>query len=110
MNGNLGNASLSVASTHPLTIPMPPLRGAVEQELERAKSRLLNQLLEEEAYAQLQKPLRHAANEAAALAWMTPFPLLLLPLLIQEKAQFAQQQARHQHEIYRRNLPRPVAA
>jgi hypothetical protein len=34
----------------------------------------------------LHGPLKQAANEAAGLAWTTPFPLLVFPALFQEKA------------------------
>jgi hypothetical protein len=106
MNGTLSHLPGWSSASLESPVPMAPLRGAPERELEHAKTRLLNQLLQEESYAQLQQPIRHAANEAAALAWMTPFPLLLLPILIQEKVQLAQQQAQHQNEVYRRSLPR----
>ena len=106
MNGTLSHLPGWSSASLESPVPAAPLRGAPERELENAKTRLLNQLLQEETYAQLQRPIRHAANEAAALAWMTPFPLLLLPMLIQEKAQLVRQQARHQNEVYRRTLPR----
>ena len=48
-------------------------------------------------------PLRRAATEAATLAWMTPFPLLVLPVLLEEKIQEAQMQAQRQVLIRRRS-------
>ena len=88
-----------------LSIPVVPLRGAVEQDLEQFKSRLLEQLLQEAPGVEFQRPLRHAANEAAALAWMTPFPLLLLPALVQEKALGVRRHAERQREVYLRCQP-----
>ena len=43
--------------------------------------------------------VRHAVIEAEALAWSTPFPLLFLPVLAEEKVLTARQWARHQTEI-----------
>ncbi len=40
--------------------------------------------------------LRLALNEAEALAWLTPFPHLLFPLLAEEKAAAVRQWAAHQ--------------
>src|SRR5688500_2335419 len=63
-----------------------PFRGTQETELEQLKNRLLRQALDAIVEAQFYAPLRRAANEAAAAAWMTPFPLLFLPTLFEEKA------------------------
>jgi len=46
--------------------------------------------------------VRHAVIEAEALAWSTPFPLLFLPVLAEEKVLTARQWARHQTEILER--------
>ena len=69
-----------------------PFRGTRETELEQLKNRLLRQALESTAEAQFYAPLRRAANEAAAMAWMTPFPLLFLPALFEEKMAAARRQ------------------
>jgi hypothetical protein len=45
--------------------------------------------------------VRSAANEAAALAWITPYPLLLFPELFEEKANAALARAVRQQEILR---------
>ena len=55
------------------------------------KTRLLRPILNEAAGASMRKQLRLAANEAAAVAWTTPFPLLALPLLLEEKTSEVQQ-------------------
>jgi hypothetical protein len=44
-----------------------------------------------------------AANEAASIAWATTYPLLVFPLLLQEKIQEAERKARVQRGIYRRS-------
>lgn len=76
-----------------------PSRGVSEEALERMKQRLLDQLLEETPEPELWEPLIYAASEAAALAWMTPFPLLVLPVLMIEKAQQARLWMQRQRTI-----------
>ena len=71
-----------------------------ETELERLKDRLLQNLLKTNQELDLNAPLRRAANEAAALAWTTQFPLLFFPTLLEEKVKGAQKVARKQREIY----------
>ena len=80
-----------------------PLRGAPEQELEQFKGQLLQQMLCENADASLRDALRRAVAEAATLAWMTPYPLLVLPVLVEEKAREAQQRATQQQNVFRRS-------
>ena len=90
-------------TTFEVPIPTAPLRGAAEQELERLKGRLLHQMLCEHADASLGDKLRQAAAEAATLAWMTPYPLLVLPVLVEEKAREAQRRATQQRSVLRRS-------
>ncbi|MGD1086139.1 MAG: hypothetical protein ABSA47_15500 [Verrucomicrobiota bacterium] len=80
-------------------VPAVPFRGTQETELDRLKARLLRELLDQTVDPQLYAPLRRAANEAAALAWFTPFPLLLFPALLEEKARAARQQGARQRRI-----------
>ena len=65
-------------------------------ELERLKNRLLRELLASAPTPDLYAPLRRASNEAAALAWGTSFPLLVLPELLREKAEEARSYTRKQ--------------
>jgi hypothetical protein len=51
----------------------------------------------------LYAPLRRAANEAAAIAWMTPFPLLFFPALFEEKTAAARRQAAQQQKVRARS-------
>src|ERR1051326_5989740 len=66
-----------------------PFRPRHETDLERLKANLLDQELQNSADPAWYAPLRHAANEASALAQATPCPLLLFPALFEEKAQTA---------------------
>lgn len=80
--------------------PPAPFRATLESEFDR----LTNQLLSEQLYlargAELYAPLRRAANEAAALAWASPFPLLLFPGLFEEKIAALSLQVARQKRIY----------
>jgi hypothetical protein len=82
-----------------------PFRAAEFDGLEQLKDRLLRQLLNETAEAELCSPLRGAANDAASLAWATGYPLLFFPMLLEEKVQTARRQAGRQKHIRRRSRP-----
>jgi hypothetical protein len=79
-----------------------PVRGPAENELEQLKARLLGQLLSPVAEPGVNLALRRAANEAASVAWFTPFPLLVFPTLLEEKAASARLQQKRQREIRER--------
>ena len=78
-----------------------PFRATQDTEFEPLKNRLLTRQLAEVPTAELNPPLRRAANEAAALAWATLYPLLVFPVLFEEKTQAALRQVEHQARIYR---------
>jgi hypothetical protein len=84
-------------------VPAVPFRGGQETELDRLKTRLLQQLLKETPDPEFKASLRRAANEAAALAWMTPYPLLVLPTLFEEKTRTARLQTIRQARIRARS-------
>jgi hypothetical protein len=86
------------------TSPPAPFRATQETEFERLKDLLLAQQLAYAPAPGLSPPLRRAANEAAALAWVTPFPLLVFPVLFEEKIDAAVRQAKRQARIYSREL------
>jgi hypothetical protein len=69
--------------------------------LEHLKERLLEEKLRE--YPDSYLCLRRAAEEAASLAWITPCPLLVLPVLLAEKLDQANRQAQRQREIRNRS-------
>ncbi len=77
-----------------------PFRATQENEFERLKNQLLAQQLQQAMEIELNAPLRRAANEAAALAWVTQFPLLVFPVLFAEKTAAALRQAERQARIY----------
>jgi hypothetical protein len=66
-----------------------PFRAAQEARFERLKHRLLLNSLNKVPQDRENARLRRAANEAAALAWVTPYPLLVYPVLFEEKARAA---------------------
>jgi hypothetical protein len=86
--------------------PAPPAPFRVTQEtgLERLKHELLLRMLNELGEPELNGLVRRAANEAAALAWVTPYPLFLYPGLFEEKTRAALHQAKRQEEVRRRSL------
>ena len=49
--------------------------------------------------------LNRAADEAASIAWATPYPLLVLPVLLDEKLRDARRKAEMQRTIYERSQP-----
>ena len=66
-----------------------PVRGTIETDLERLKSRLLIPFLQNIESTSLGKEIAWAANEAAALAWFTVCPILVFPTLLEEKVRSA---------------------
>ena len=76
-----------------------PFRAVEENRFERLQDRLLAERLAEVWGADLGSHLRRAANEAAALAWVTPYPLLVFPALFDEKAEAALHYAERQDQI-----------
>ena len=87
-------------------IPVPPasFRATRETELERLKNRLLRQTLDELTAPEANGFVRRAANDAAALAWDTRFPLLVFPGLFEEKTRTALLQIERQASVRRRSL------
>ena len=82
--------------------PAAPFRGALETDLELLKSRLLRDLLAGASDAMMHASLRRATSDAAALAWTTSFPLLVLPELVREKADSARRYVRRQAALLKR--------
>jgi hypothetical protein len=84
-------------------LPPPPFRAVQESKFEGFKERLLGERVEAESDPELIKYLRRAANEAAALAWITSYPLLVFPALFDEKAASAVFQARRQRHVLKQS-------
>lgn len=80
--------------------PAVPDRANLETQFEQLKNRLLAERLTAAAKPELTAPLRRAANEAAAIAWVSLFPLLVFPALFEEKSHAAERQTRRQARIY----------
>jgi hypothetical protein len=76
-----------------------PFRAVQEAEFERLKGRLLRERLEELWEPERNAGVRRAANEAAALAWLTRYPLLVFPALFEEKAETALLHADRQDRV-----------
>ncbi len=84
-------------------VPPAPFRATQETELERLKNRLLVGVLNELDEREANPYVRRAANEAAALAWVTPYPLLTFPGLFEEKVQTALRYAERRTAVLERS-------
>ncbi len=74
-------------------------------ELERFKRCLFNEHRSATLDSQVRPWLNRAADEAASIAWATPYPLLVLPVLLEEKLKDAERKAELQEAIYTRSHP-----
>lgn len=81
-----------------------PFRVTQDSALEALKERLLRVELNRAEDAELWTRLRRAANEAASLAWASNFPLLVFPVLFEEKAALARRQHQRQRSIRERSF------
>ena len=84
--------------------PAVPFRATEEDVLERLKGRLLRDTLYDLPEAGYGRYVRRAANEAAALAWASRYPLLVFPALFAEKTEAALLQAERQESVRERSL------
>ena len=73
-------------------------RRTQETELERLKNRLVREKLQDLNPLE-NSGVRRAANEAEALAWITPYPLLVFPTLFDEKTADFRRVARRQEIV-----------
>ena len=83
--------------------PPAPFRARQDAELERLKNQLLQGRLDEVWDPLHKSSLRRAADEAAALAWVTSYPLLVLPVLFEEKAAAALLHDERQNRVRQRS-------
>ncbi len=109
MNKNRINVPTEFAAETRFEVRPNPFLAARENEFELLKTRLLVEQLRE-AEAELNAPLRRAANEAAAIAWATLFPLLVFPALFEEKIAAAVRQTEQQARIYKNSRELVVIA
>lgn len=85
--------------------PVPlTYRQAQRNAFEELQAVLLRDRLENDWRRDAPSYLRRAANEAAALAWLTPYPALVYPVLFEEKADTAMFRAQRQKEVRQRSL------
>src|SRR5258705_6045494 len=86
----------------------PVSGGRLQARVIAALEELKHRLLLETAWARSDSAtlscLRRAAEEAASLAWTTPFPLLALPELFAQKAAEARDSSQPQHDIRQSSL------
>jgi len=71
--------------------------------LEELKQRLLHENVKAGSDLVNSSSLRRAAEDAASLAWATPFPFLVLPELFAEKAAEASIRSERQRDIRERS-------
>lgn len=83
--------------------PPAPFSRLEENDLERLKNRLLQNTLAGVSSPLLAAPIRRAANEAAALAWLEAHPLLVFPALFEEKVKNARRRAHRQQLVKARS-------
>lgn len=74
-------------------------RQELESRFNGLKDELLEELLSETETIGLEPRFRHAANEAAGLAWTTEFPLLVFPGLFDELAKRERARQARQQQI-----------
>jgi hypothetical protein len=79
--------------------PSAPFLAAQDNRLEALKRRLLLERLSKAGEGEANSLLRHVANEAAAVSWATPFPLLVFPVLFEEKAELALRSTERQARV-----------
>jgi hypothetical protein len=92
-------SSVMISMTGTLEMPPAPTRGALERQLEQLKQRLLRPVVERISNTELARELSWAANEAAALAWLTVCPILVLPALLDEKVRAALKRWEKQRQL-----------
>ena len=79
--------------------PAAALRADQQARLAGLKDQILSERLDGVFDVVTEDHFRHAANEAAALAWISPYPLLVFPALFEEKASEAEFRLERQAEV-----------
>jgi len=80
-----------------------PFRALQQDRFELLRDELESRRLEELYEASQAGLVRRAANEAAAVAWTTPYPLLVFPALFEEKWELALMQQERQDQVWQRS-------
>lgn len=81
------------------TVSLSACRNHVAVKSQLLKNRLSDTLTPELKGRAPERLVRQAVTEAEALAWSTPYPLLFLPVLVEEKLTSARDWADRQQEI-----------
>ena len=101
----------TIRTTNRRTPERRPSTPNAAADLTALKELLLQERLASGVTAALKAQYRWAADEAAALAFVTPWPSLFFPVLFAEKADAAQAQVARQEGILQRTFrPREVSA
>ena len=90
--------------------PLAVCRTAITDGFSQLKHRLLRERLAQEPDPELRGSLERAAQESAAVAWTTPFPLLVWPELLEEASRAARSRAERQRSIKERTRPHRTLA
>ena len=85
-----------------MVVKAPAAPGTRLNSLDRLKERLLAKHLAQATGPEQAAAVRWAARDAVALAWATSHPLLVLPVLLEEKAAVALNRARRQKHLRER--------
>jgi len=86
-----------------------PRRGPLEARLEQLKAKLLKPLIATTGNSDLTRELSWAANEAAALAWFSICPFLVLPTLLEEKVCAASKRWEKQQHLWQSDRSKQAA-
>jgi hypothetical protein len=90
--------------------PPDTFRQTDDTDLERLKAGLLREAIARTASVGAAALLRRAANEAAAIAWLEPHPLLAFPCLFAEFADTARKRHQRQERLTSRTASWLAAA
>jgi hypothetical protein len=80
--------------------------GSTDGGLASLKKRLVSERLSAGTEPGVERMARLAATEAEALAWQTPYPLLVLPALLDEKLDYVSRYAERQQNLLRHRAAR----
>ncbi len=90
--------------------PAAPYRANLRTELELLQERLLRGLLQETPDTELHLLFRRVVSESAALVAKTGFPLLLLPMLVEERTEAVRRSVQHDDGTHKNRADRGEVA
>lgn len=80
-------------------VPSAETRRRLRSDFDRLQRLLIDKQLHHGGNDLLRQDLEDVANEAAAIAWTTPYPALVMPVLFEEKTRTHQSRVSRQLEI-----------